>query len=342
MNLTTRLIPIVAILFSFQVKADEVRIYNWEEYISDDVIAQFEEKTGHKVTQIYFENEQLRDEVVTTERVLAYDLFMIDSYTLNLYTSTGFAKNLKGTDLPNNQHIDKEASDICGEYGVPYSWGTIGIGYRESRFDEPIHSWSQVFSLAKQGHKFVIPSDDVDTIAVALLSLGFDPMTNNESELKQAFNVLSNAEKDILAFRSPVGYALENKDQSMMDAAVIYSGDTYTLSDITGQEDWVYTVPDEGTLVWYDCLSAPGGKTMSAATIAFLNFINEPEIAAQNAEDIWLGTTNNTALDYVSDEYLEDNDIFPINDGSKPRYHYSQLADDTMSLRTRIMSVVHK
>jgi spermidine/putrescine-binding protein len=341
-NVGLRLSIVALMLLSLQTKADEVKIYTWEEYISDDVISQFEEDTGHKVTQVYFENEQLRDEVVTTERVLAYDLFIIDSFTLNLYASTGFAKNLKEINFPNSKHIDKDATNICGEWGAPYSWGTMGIGYRESRFEEPLHSWAQIFSLAQQGKKFVILSDDVDTVSIALLSLGLDPFTNNDNQLKQAFKVLSDAKKDILQFRAPAGYALEMKQESKMDAAVIYSGETYTLSEATGQDDWVYSVPDEGTLVWYECFAAPGGKTMSAAAMAFLNFINEPEIAAQNAEDIWLATTNKSALDYVSEEYLMDEELFPTNPGAKKRYYYSSLSADALSVRTKIMSVLHK
>ncbi|MDV7104665.1 spermidine/putrescine ABC transporter substrate-binding protein [Vibrio sp. TH_r3] len=327
--------------FCFSAYAENIQIYTWEEYISDQVIAQFEKETGHKVTQIYFDNEQLRDEVITTDRALAYDLFIIDAYTLDSYQSHGAAKNLSKDLIYNKQHMDVDSLSSCGDWGVPYSWGTIGIGYRTSRIDIPITSWSQVFSLSENGTKVVMPSDDIDTIATALLSLGYDPMSNDEDKLKQAYSLLSNNKNNILEFRTALGYALEMQENSEMETAVIYSGETYTLSQITKQEDWTYVVPDEGTILWYECFAAPADKPLSTATIEFLNFINRPEIAAKNAEDIWLATTNKSALNYVSQEYLEDKELFPDPTILARSYHYTGLNDDSMKIRARIMSVLN-
>ncbi len=318
-----------------------MRIYTWEEYLSEDVIELFEEQTGHSITQIYFENEQLRDEVITTDRALAYDLFIMDGYTLNAYSAAGMAKNLSSVSIPNLKHINQIASSVCGDWGVPYSWGTMGIGYRESLITQPVTSWSQVFSLSKKGTNIVIPSDDLDTVGFALLSLGLNPMTNDENELRQAYKLLANSKKDILAFRSAVGYSLEMMATSSMEMAVMYSGETYTIREATGQDDWHYVVPQEGTLMWYECFAVPSEKPLSDATIAFLNFINEPKIAAMNAEDLWIATANESALNFVSDEYLNDRELFPETEVLDRSFQYTRLDQVSSKTRARMISALN-
>ena len=44
-----------------QLFADTLTILNWEEYISERTIASWELRTGHKVKQIYFDNDEDRD-----------------------------------------------------------------------------------------------------------------------------------------------------------------------------------------------------------------------------------------------------------------------------------------
>ncbi|WP_428775146.1 polyamine ABC transporter substrate-binding protein [Vibrio sp.] len=321
--------------------ADEVKIYTWEEYFSEDVIAEFEEQTGHQIKQIYFDSEKLRDEVVTTERVNAYDLFVMDGYSLNAYSTIGLAKNLTRIKLENGKNIDPIAIQNCGEYGIPYSWGTMGIAYRETRFPEGISSWSEIFErAAANSANLIMPLDDIDTIAVALLGLGYDPMSNDENQLKQAYQALLNIKPNVIDFRTAPGYVLEKRKQSEIDLAVLYTGETYLISEATGQDDWRYVVPEEGTLIWYECFAAPADKPLSQATLSFLDFINRPEIAARNAEEVWLATTNKTALSLVSKEYLDDVEINPKLSNDQKSYYYQGIENPAMKKRARIVSIL--
>lgn len=72
-----------SILFSVQSFAEEIKIFTWEDYISDTVIEKFEKQYGHTVSQVYFESEMLRDVVVYSGKALAYDLFIIDGLTID-------------------------------------------------------------------------------------------------------------------------------------------------------------------------------------------------------------------------------------------------------------------
>lgn len=323
--------------------AGEVRIYNWEEYLSDDVIRQFELETGHTVKQLYFESENLRDEVVSSGRAEAYDLFIMDSYTLQVFGNNGYLNKIVPSQLPNLKHVNDRAREACKDYGIPYAWGTMGIGYRAGKVETPPDSWRDLFEFAKKNPgRTVIPLDALDTTAVALFALGYKPFTTERSEIKAAFELLNETKANLIDFRTALGYSLEAEAQSEMDMAVLYSGESYTVAEATGQDDWVYTIPEEGTLLWYECFASVAGKPHSPATQAFLNFINRPDISAQNAEEMWLATTNESAVDAASAEYKQDKELFPSAKRITDSFAYPVMDEESLRLRSRIIGVLAK
>nr|MBF4218687.1 spermidine/putrescine ABC transporter substrate-binding protein [Vibrio anguillarum] len=83
-----------SIFLSAQSFAEELKVFTWEDYISDTLIEEFEEQYGHTVSQVYFENEMLRDAVVYSGKVLAYDLFIIDGSTIGDLGRSGILRDL--------------------------------------------------------------------------------------------------------------------------------------------------------------------------------------------------------------------------------------------------------
>ena len=71
------------------------------------------------------------------------------------------------------------------------------------------------------------------------------------------------------------------------DMALAYSGDQQVLNAVEGVhgEPRRYMVPEEGTLLWVDCLSVPSNSPNRALAYRFPDFLSRPEIAALNAED---------------------------------------------------------
>jgi spermidine/putrescine-binding protein len=330
-------------LVSHSVIADEVRVYIWEEYLADEVVHQFETETGHTVKQYYFESEKVRDEVVSSGRAESYDLFIIDGYTLQVFGQNGFVAPVSPSQMVSPDNISADAWKACSGYGVPYSWGTMGIGYRSSRVENAPTSWRDLFEFAKNHPKRVtIPLDDLDTIGVALLALGHQPFSDDQAALRQAFELLSESKEYLIDYRTAVGYAIENKQQSQLDMALIYTGETYTLSEATGQDDWVYSVPKEGSLLWHECLASVSDRPFSAAAQAFVDFLNRPEIAAKNAEEVWIATTNQAALSLVSEEYLQDSELLPDSEALARSVSYPLLGLESLRLRARIIGALSK
>lgn len=204
------------IFLSARCFAEELKIFTWEDYISDILIEEFEEQYGHTVSQVYFENEMLRDAVVYSGKALAYDLFIIDGQTIGELGKAGTLGDLSNTLKEGNSNFTEESRRACGVHGIPYANGTMGVAFRSSRATEGITSWMDVFDYAlEHPQTVVIPDDDVDTIAIALLALGFDPMTENEVELAQAYKLLMKVREQLLVIRAAIsnksGYWLRSR-----------------------------------------------------------------------------------------------------------------------------------
>lgn len=325
------------------VFADEIKLFIWEEYLSSEVINDFEKQSGHSVKQIYFESEMLRDSVVHSGKATAYDLFIVDSLTLKILAGKGILSQLGRDLLSDSYHFRADANTACGEYGVPYAYGSMGIGYRSSKVNKPLNSWMDVFEYAKQvPGSVVIPDEDIDTNAIALMALGYHPMSNNQSELKEAYQLLVSVIDKLLVFRNSAGYAQDKKEQSKMDVAIFYSGEKESIAKATGQDDWVYTIPKEGTLLWYECLASHVNKPMNPATVEFIKFINKPSNAIKNAQDMWFATLNKDALKLADDEYLNDSELFPVNLSLSHLFHYEMLDEVSLKTRAKIVSVLSK
>jgi spermidine/putrescine-binding protein len=91
--------------------------------------------------------------------------------------------------------------------------------------------------------------------------------------------------------------------------AVVYSGDA--LYAIEKNEDLAYVVPKEGSNVWYDNVVIPKSAKNVAAAHAFINFLNDGNVAARNTEFICYSTPNAAALERLDESFTEDETYNP-------------------------------
>ncbi|WP_019614334.1 polyamine ABC transporter substrate-binding protein [Psychromonas ossibalaenae] len=323
------------------LSAQEVKIYIWDHYISDQVLRIFNERTGHTVKQYLYDDEVARDAILVNEQAGKYDLIVVDNANTLTYTKLGLFAPLYSLTLKNLEHNSKESLASCGRSAVPFAKGTMGIAYRTSISAKKIDSWNDLL-LPPPEHRgtAMMLHNDIDTVAIALLAKGLDPFSSDKQELKNAYALLSRQSQYLLTYGHPVAYVTEHGSSSKVTMAAIYAGDLQNLKDFTGQSDWQYIVPKEGTLFFVDCFVAPANKPVLQGTKAFLEFINDPDIAYMNAQEMWFSTTNQSALTKASEEYKNDTEISPNESVLKRSYHYRLLSKEQIILRNRIVSML--
>jgi spermidine/putrescine transport system substrate-binding protein len=92
---------------------------------------------------------------------------------------------------------------------------------------------------------------------------------------------------------------------------VTYNGDALLLMENAGDRPISFIVPEEGTLLWCDYLVISAKSEKPELAHAFLNFLQQPEMAARNAETLYYASTNKDVGPLLSQEHLADPIIHP-------------------------------
>ncbi|MCI8837667.1 MAG: ABC transporter substrate-binding protein [Hungatella sp.] len=299
--------------------AGEVYVYNWGEYIDEEVISMFEEETGIKVIYDMFEtNEDMYPVIEAGGRT--YDVVCPSDYMIQKMVENNMLAELNFDNIPNVSQIDplymerSKSFDPENKYSVPYCWGTVGILYNTGMVapeDVPTR-WSDLWDEKFNGE--ILMQDSVrDAFMVALKSLGYSMNSENEAELGQA--------RDLLIRQKPLvqAYVIDQVRDKMIggEAAVgvIYSGEMlYIQEEVAAQGldyDLEYVLPEEGTNVWIDSWVIPANAKNKENAEAWINFLCRPEIAKMNFEYITYATPNKGAFELLDEDLKNNKALFP-------------------------------
>lgn len=284
----------------------ELNILNWGEYIDPELLNLFEKETGVKVNYVEMtSNEEMLLKLRSADCI--YDLCFPSDYIIEQLIANDMLQPLDMSKIPNAKNISERIKqftnvfDPDNKYSLPYLWGTVGILYNTKMVEGEVDSWDVLWDEKYVGQ--VWQYDSVrDAIAVALLKLGYDINTRSADEV--------NAAKEELIKQIPLLKGLGTDDiRSSMEngkaaLAVIYSGDA--LECCSKNEDLAYVVPKEGSNVWFDNVVIPKSAKNVEAAHAFINFINDANLAARNTEYVYYSTPNQGALDLLGEEFTED------------------------------------
>ena len=319
-----------------------VNVYNWSDYIDEEILTEFTAETGIKVVYDVFDS----NEVVETKLLAGgtgYDVVVPSAEFLSRQIQAGVFQKLDKAKLPNltNMWGDIAARvavyDPSNDHSINYMWGTTGIGYnvdkiKERMPDAPVDSWKMIFDpdvIAKFAdcgvHMLDAPSE---MIPAALNYLGLNPDSRDVDDLKKAEKLLLSIRPHIQKFHSSEYInALANGDICM---TVGWSGDVLQARDRADEaENGVtieYSIPKEGAMMWFDQMAIPAdAKNVEEAHI-FLNYLMKPEVAAKASNYVYYANGNKVSQSMLNEDVIGDTAIYP--DEATVKKLYTKLAYD--------------
>lgn len=298
-------------------KEYDLYIYNWGQYIDEDVIDIFEKETGLSVSYEEFEtNEAMYPKVANGAG--EYDLICPSDYMIEKMIEEDLLAPLNYDNIPNIKYIgnqflnQSETFDPGNKFSVPYCWGTVGILYNKKMVKEPVDSWSILWD--KKYYDSVLMQNSVrDAFGITLKWLGNSLNSTNRDELREARDKLIEQKKKGIVQAYVVDQVRDKMIDNSAALGVIYSGEaSYCISE---NPDLAYAVPKEGTNSWIDSWVIPKNSKHKEAAEQFLNFLCRPDIALKNFEYICYSTPNIAVRDMLEDEDLKNDEIlFPEED----------------------------
>ncbi len=308
--------------------AEEVKVYNWSDYIDEELLTQFEEETGIDLIYDVFDS----NEVLETKMLAGgsgYDVVVPSGTFLQRQISAGAFQKLDFSKLSNAENLwdvvkDRtEQYDPGNAYSINYMWGTTGIGANVGKVAEalgeegPLDSLALIFDpaymekLASCGVHFL--DAPTEMIPAALKYIGEDPDSKDPEVIAKAEDVLMAVRPYVQKFHSSEYInALANGE---ICVAFGWSGDILQARDRAAEAEngveIVYNAPKEGALMWFDQMAIPVDAPNPEGAHKFLDFIMDAENMAAASNYVYYANGNKASQEHLVEDVIDDPAIYP-------------------------------
>ncbi|MCU1761172.1 polyamine ABC transporter substrate-binding protein [Pseudomonas sp. 14P_8.1_Bac3] len=354
MRMNTLPLMVVLTTLSAAACADEVvNISNWNSYIADDTLPSFTKETGIKaIYDIHDSNEVLESKLMTGNT--GYDVVSPSNHFLSRLIKAGAIQKLDKSQLPNWKNLDPalmkklEVNDPGNQYGYPYMWGTAGIGYNVEKIKaifgntDVTHSWKLFFDeenikkLSQCG--VAIIDNPTQVLPITLNYLGLPPHSHEPADYKKA-------EQALLKIRPYVQYFHASKYISDLAngnvcAVIGFNGDVVqaaaSAKDANNGIDIAYSIPDEGSTLWFDMVVMPKSAPHEKNGYAYMNYLLDPHVIANISNSIHYANPNLAADPYVTPAVKQDLAIYPPKSVLDKLFTVEELPAAIARLSTRL------
>jgi len=297
-----------ACVFGCSRETPVLHIYTWADYIKPELIERFEREHNCRVVIDTFDSNEVMYAKLKAGAA-GYDLVTPSSYMVKVMNDQGMLQTLDHSLLPNLKHIDpgylEIAIDSAMEHSVPYMLTTTVIAYLNSKVSDFEPSWAMFGREAYRGRMTML-NDMRETIGGALKFLGFSINSTDRQELEKARDVVIGWKQNLAKFENEqYKTGLASQEFFIVHG---YSGDVMAVQE--ENDDIAYAVPVEGTSISCDDFVILKSARQSGLAHQFINFLHEPDVAAENTVAINYLCPNAAGYKMLPQEILDDPTIF--------------------------------
>lgn len=331
--------------------------------VIEDWKKNYKDRTGKTVNVVYdkFATNEIMLSTITTGKS-TYDLICPSEYTIQKMIRLDLLEKFelegqKYTDVKNyNLYGSKYLKDLffsnnLASYAIPYMWGTLGFIYNPKYVsEEDVKHWEALY-MEKYKNKATAKDSVRDTFVVGVFHSYYDELMDlkdkyqkgdiTEKVYNQSIQTIMNGKtddeslkvvkEDLLKMKKNLfGFEVDNGKNDIATGKIwlnfAWSGDAVYSLDVAEEEEKTilkYSVPEEGSNVWFDGWVMPKGANKALAT-DFVNYLCNPEIAARNMNTI--GYTSSIAGDAIWEQI---NDWYGDSQGEEVDLSY--LFEGTLS-----------
>ncbi len=311
------LLVTVAVVACKKKPVEEVHVYNWSEYLPEEVLTQFEEETGVKVVYtVYDSNEAMYAKVKVLDGT-GYDIIVPSTYYITKMADEGLLQKIDKSKLSNYSQFTKELLnqpfDPSNDYSIPYMWGTTGMAVNVDYIDaNKVKSWADLWNPEFKG-KLMLQNDVREVFHAALRKLGYSGNTTDEKQIEEAYNELVKLMPSVRLFNSDspkVPYLNEEVYVGMM-----WNGEGFRANNENSKIQYVY--PTEGVAAWMDSFSIPANAKNVENAHKFINFMSRPEISAQVSNYTGYSSPVATAVEHLDEATKNSRIAYPTSEELK-------------------------
>ena len=329
-------------------KVGELNFANWIGYIDKDdsggspTLDQFEKKTGISVNYETVINDNASffgtiREPLASGKPTEYDMMVFTDWLIAKMIRLGYLEEIDLLKVPNfvanAGEIYKDPTyDPGNKYSIPWQSGITGIAYNKSITEREITSIDELFNPEFRG-KVGMFTEMRDTMSLMLLGEGIEPIETTIEDVRAVQEKLLQQRDDGIVRKYYGNEYVQPLAQGDLALCIAWSGDVVgkTLSN----PDLKFVVPDEGGILWVDNMCIPQNAPHPIDAMEMMDFVYQPEIAAQiaawinyicpvpEAQDI-MKKSDDAYTRQVATSPL----VFPTPEMESKLHHYKNLDED--------------
>ncbi len=289
--------------------AHTLHYLTWSDYVSPELIREFERAHGAKViVDTFGSNEELLAKLQGGGS--GYDVTVPSDFMVSIMAAQGLLAELDAAAVPNLASLEAQlqhlAFDPSHRYSVPYLWGTVGIGYDSDVVTSPPDSWAVLWDDRYRGRISML-NDQREVFGAVLRLMGQSMNTTDPLVIEAAKQKLI-AQKPLVKT-----YASDNYAQLLASGDVVLAqgwGGPVARA-MADRPSIRYVVPKEGGTIWADCLVVLRSSTRKALAMTFVNYLIDARVAAATSERLLFAVSNREARAFVKQDVLENSAIYP-------------------------------
>lgn len=292
--------------------ADQLFVYTWAGYTDQALLDRFEKQTGIRVTaDVYDSNESMLARIQASGGG-GYSIIYPSDYMVQQMKDLNLLQPLNREKLFGLENLLQEFQnpgyDPNNAYSLPISWGTTGILYNRRFVKTPPQDWDDFWTQANAWKKrFTLLNDVREVMGATLKSLGYSYNATDPQQVEKAYQKLLTLKPAIASFTSDAWRSQILSGD--LYAAMCYSSDANEI--MLESEDLAYVLPQSGSSLWVDTLAIPRSAPNLDGAYAWLNFLLQPDVAADITQTLNFATPNREATLLLPEAIRNNPSYFP-------------------------------
>lgn len=286
----------------------ELVLYTWQGMFPQEVLDGYEEETGNKVIYSNFDTDETMLEKLSMAKGGDYDVVIADDYIIEKVIQEGLAEKLDKEKLPDFGNINPlyqgQFYDEKDEYTVPYGAGIPLIVYDPEQVDMEIKGYSDLWDPSLE--------DSIALTANYRVINGITQLAMGKTMNEEDVDVIKETGKKLLELAPNVRMIQDDNTQDALlngEASVAFLYTSQVTAVLAENPDLKVVYPEEGLGFGIMGMFIPSEAPDKEAAYEFVNYILQPEVAAQCFEYIGYYSTNKAADELVSENLVVPDDV---------------------------------
>ncbi|HEY9604064.1 MAG TPA: spermidine/putrescine ABC transporter substrate-binding protein [Allocoleopsis sp.] len=290
----------------------QLYIYTWDNYTDRDLLDRFTKETGIQAIADVFDSNESMLARLQAGGGGAYSIIYPSDYMVRKMVELGLLRELDHSRLIGLENLfprfQNPSYDAGNRHSVPVSWGTTGLIYNTKKLSPAPQDWSYLWNnQQKLSKRMSLLNDAREVMGAVLKMLGYSYNSTNPQQIQQAYQKLRELKPSIASFTTDAWRPQMLSGDLLI--AMCYSSDANEL--FKESKDLKYVLPKSGSSLWVDTMAIPKTAPNLEGAYAWINFILQPDVAAQIGERLSFATPNQVAFNQLPSEIQTSQSLFP-------------------------------